>query len=149
MKSNIKPHINQYYLTVLNDMLGVLDNSTPGKRQWYDSHRSGETYDYRSTIRSTFPSWSKFFYETTPKNKFLDYCIVDGPKPYEDGYFNGNTKELKRILINSRDGILSSYPRIQAAWDIAVSGYLNDIADLEEQYGERYYPDEVYEDFPF
>jgi hypothetical protein len=149
MKSNIKPHVNQYYLTVLDDMLGVLDRSTPGKKQWYDSHRSGETYDYRSTIRSTFPSWSKFFYEKPPKNKYIDYCTIDGPKPYEDGYFNGNTKELKRILRNSRNGKLSKYERISTAWEIAVLGFLSEIRDIEQQSGENYYPDEIFEEFPF
>ena len=139
---------NLYYLTVIDDMLGVLDNSTPGKRQWTHDNVTGLP-DYGSTIRSTFPDWSKFFYEKTPKNKYIDYCIVDGPKPYEDGYFNGNTKELKRILRNSRNGRLSKYDRISTAWEIAVLGFLSEIRDIEEQYGESYYPDEIFEECPF
>lgn len=130
-------------------MVSMLDNSTPGKRSWNESSKPGWSYDYGSTVRSTFPDWAKFFYVKTPKNKYLDYCIVDGPKPYEHEYFNGNTQELKRLLNNSSKGILSKSTRIQSAWIIAVSGFLQDIEDFEELYGEKYYSDEIYEDFPF
>jgi len=144
----IKPYINPYYLTVIDDMINILDNSEPGKRRWTHDEVTGLP-NYSATTRSTFPDWSKFFYVKTPKDRYIDYCIVNGPKPHDHGYFNGNTKELKRILNNSKDGVLSNYDRIQKAWEIAVSGFLDDLADFEELHGERYYPDEVYEDFPF
>jgi hypothetical protein len=144
----IKPYINPYYLTVIDEMISRLDNSKPGKRRWTHDEVTGLP-NYSTTERSTFPDWSKFFYVKTPKDKYIDYCIVDGPNPYDDDYFNGNTKELKRLLNNSKDGVLSKYPRIIKAWEIAIHGFLDDIRDFEDQYNESYYSDEVYNDFPF
>ncbi len=144
----IKPAINLYYLQVLEDMQNILKNSTPGKRRWTLDPVTGAP-DYGSTERSTFPIWSKFFYETTPKNDKIKYCQVDGPKPYEDGFFNGNTKEFLRILNRAENGYMSDYIRIRTAFDIAVQGYLSEIRDFEEQYGETYYQEELFEECPF
>ena len=140
--------INPYYLQVLEDMQNILKNSTPGKRRWTLDSVTGQP-DYSLTERSTFPKWSKFFYETTPKNNKIKYLQVDGPKPYEDGYFNGNTKELLRILRNSEEGILSDYPRIRTAWIFAIEGYLSEISDWEQENQCNYYDYENLQEFPF
>lgn len=131
-------NINDYYLTILSDMIVILNNSENGRRQWTADPITGYN-DYTSTLRSTFPDWSKFFFIKTPRKEQLDYCIVDGPKPFEDGYFNGSSRELKQILDTSKDGIMSKYPRIIAAWDIAIEGYFDYIRDFEEEYGESFY----------
>ncbi|WP_373073861.1 hypothetical protein [Sulfurimonas sp.] len=144
----IKPYINLYYLQVLDDMQNILKNSTPGKRRWTLDPVTGLP-DYGMTERSTFPDWSKFFYETTPKNDKIKYCQVNGPRPYEDGYFNGNTKEFLRILRNAEKGYMSNYCRIRAAFDQSVHGYLSEIRDFEEQYGETYYQEELLDECPF
>lgn len=145
---NIKPAINPYYLQVLEDMQNILKSSTPGKRRWTLDPVTGQP-DYSMTERSTFPQWSKFFYETTPKNDKIKYLQVDVPKPYEDGYFNGNTKEFLRILSRAEKGYMSDYPRIVAAFDIAVHGYLQEVSDWEYEYQEPYYDYESLKEFPF
>ena len=144
----MKVNINPYYLQVLEDMQTILKNSTPGKRRCTLDNVTGLP-DYSMTERSTFPQWSKFFYETTPKNDKIKYLEVGGPRPYEDGYFNGNTKEFLRILRNSEDGILSDYPRIQTAWTIAVENYLQEIKDWEYENQSDYYDYESLKGFPF
>lgn len=145
---NIKPAINPYYLQVLEDMQSILKQSTPGKRRWTLDPITGQA-DYRMTERSTFPSWSKFFYETTPKKDQWVYCQVGGPRPYENGYFNGNTKEFLRILSRAEKGYMSDYPRIVAAFDISVQGYLSEIRDWEYENQADYYDYESLKEFPF
>ena len=140
--------INPYYLQVLEDMQNILKNSTPGKRRWTLDSVTGQP-DYSLTERSTFPQWSKFFYETTPKKEQIKYLEVGSCKPYEDGYFNGNTKEFLRILRNSEDGILSDYPRINSAWSIAIDNYLSEIRDWEYENNQDYYDYKNLQEFPF
>lgn len=144
----IKPAINPYYLQVLEDMQTILKQSTSGKRRWTLDPVTGQT-DYGMTERSTFPQWSKFFYETTSKNDKVKYLQVDGPRPYEDGYFNGNTKEFLKILSRAEKGYMSDYPRIVAAFDIAVQSYLQEINAWEYKNQSDYYDYESLKEFPF
>lgn len=144
----MKVNINPYYLQVLEDMQNILKNSTPGKRRWTLDPVTG-TPDYSQTERSTFPNWSKFFYEQPPKKDKWKYCQIDGPKAYEDGFYNGNTKEFLRILRNSENGKLSNYPRIRSAWIIAIEGYLSEIKDWEYENQEEYYDYKNLNKFPF
>lgn len=140
--------INPYYLQVLEDMQNILKNSTPGKRRWTFDNVTGQP-DYSQTERSTFPNWSKFFYEKTPKNKRWIYYDVNGDKPYQHGYYNGNTKELLNILNNSRNGYLSKSSRVRTAWIFAIHGYLEEVSQWEQENNENYYDYDQLKEFPF
>jgi len=125
--------INSYYLKFIDSMIQQLGVSIPGQRRWVFDQSTG-AYDYSATIRSTFPMWSKFFYIKTPKKlKGLIY------EPYNEGYFNGNTSELIKLLINSTKGSLSKSPRLRLAFDLAISGFYDEIYEFEYQYGEPYF----------
>ncbi len=143
----IEPAINPYYLQVLEDIQSILKNSTPGKRIWTLDSVTGQP-DYSQTERSTFPSWCKFWYVRTPKKERIKYIIEDR-EPYEDGYYNGNTRDLLKMLVNSESGYVSMKPRTQTAWDLIVQGFLEDVKDWEYENQSDYYNYESLKDFPF
>ena len=89
--------INNYYLSVLNNMITYLENSEAGKRRWSTAPASLYT-DYSSTTRSTFPDWTKFFFVKTPKDERLKYLEINSTAKYLDGYYHGSKSEFRHIL---------------------------------------------------
>ena len=123
--------LNEYYLDTMDGIIGRLNYSSPGKRLWCESNKPGWGYDYSLTERSTFPDWIKFWFQYTPKRERFEY-FISGREPYEDGYFNGNTKELWGLLNRARNtGVISKRSkRVLTAFDYIVSGYLEEIEYL-------------------
>lgn len=126
----ITSHLNDYYEKFITAMIRQIEVSTPGKRAWTMDHLGN--CDYSPTTRSTFPDWSKFFYVTTSRSH------KTGSIPYEDGYFNGNTKELLRMLNTAKIGRAPKTDRLRAAFDIAISGFYEYMYEFEMEYGEAY-----------
>lgn len=126
----IEPHLNDYYKKFITAMIRQIEVSTPGKRRWV--HTSDGSIDYSATTRSTFPEWSKFFFVTTPRSHKTT------PNPYEDGYFNGNAKELLRMLNTAKLGRAPKTERLRAAFDIAISGFYDYMYEFEMEWGESY-----------
>jgi hypothetical protein len=95
---------------------------------WVESSNPEWAFDYGVTEHSTFPDWIKFWFIPTPKAERLNYVEVGGKQPYEDGYFNGNTKELWPLLKRARNrGFISKKSkRVQVAFDMIVQGYLEE-----------------------
>jgi hypothetical protein len=116
----IEPAVNPYYLQVLEDIQNILKSSTPGKRIWTLDEVTGSP-NYSQTQRSTFPHWSKFWYVNTPRKERINYILEDR-QPYEDGYYNGNTRDLLRVLENSKSGCVSKRTRTLTAWDNVIQG---------------------------
>ncbi len=130
-------NLSKYYTDILEEIIGYIKSSYPGKRYWTPDSVTGLN-DYSMTERSTFPDWVKFWYEKTPKRERFEYYI-SGKDPYEDGYFNGNTRDLLIMLNRAKDkGIVSKRSmRVLTAFDNIVSGYLEEREYLEEYYSER------------
>ncbi len=128
----MKVALNDYYLDTIDGIIGRLKHSTPGRRVWYESSTPGWSYDYTGTERSTFPDWISFWFRYTPKRERIEY-IISNREPYEDGYFNGNTKELWGLLNRARNtGVISKRSkRILVAFDYIVSGYLEEFEYLD------------------
>ncbi len=128
-------HINDYYKTIIEDMIGQIKSSTPGQRRWRCTHDYfGEQdlqLDYSLTTRSTFPNWSKFFYEKTPKKERFNYKFIYDTSAYADGYFNGNTRELLGLLKKLLHGQIYCSERQLCAIDIMLKGMLDYIAEYE------------------
>lgn len=113
--------------SILNGMLVMLQNSQPGKRLWYSSYDGYVTY---SKIESTFPDWSKFFFVKTPKRERSKY-FLSGRKPYKDGYFNGNKKQLMSIIENfKKSGKQPRSERQRLVLDICIQGYEDFCKDI-------------------
>jgi hypothetical protein len=143
----IEPAVNPYYLQVLEDIQNILKSSTPGKRIWTLDEVTGSP-NYSQTQRSTFPHWSKFWYVNTPRKERINYILEDR-QPYEDGYYNGNTRDLLRVLENSKSGCVSKRTRTLTAWDNVIQGFLADVKDWEYENQSEYYDYESLKDFPF
>jgi len=143
----IEPEINPYYLTVLDDMIRIIESGEAGKRIWSIDDITGQC-DYSQTKRSTFASWCKFFYVKTPKKKRINYIIND-TKPFKDGYFNGNTITLIGILEKYKLGYESKSERVREAFATCVYGYMEDVKDWEYENKESYFDAEVFEEMPF
>lgn len=137
-------NVNNYYLETLDDMIGYLERSTPGERRWrYDVDYFGDDtgfVDYSSTLRSTFPNWTKFFFEKIPKKQILDYKEVGHNKPFEDGYFHGSKFEFVGMLTRAKSGKLSRSNRLVRAFDLSIAGYFDFIKDWEQEHQETYQP---------
>lgn len=123
--------INSYYTYIIEDMISEIKTSIPGKRRWRTLNDG--TIDYSITERSTFPIWSKFFYESTPAKLTQYYKYHSKIKNYEHGYFNGNTRELLTILNNALTGKAPKTKRGRCAFDIMLKNKLEEIKDFEEQ----------------
>ena len=147
MTPKIKPAINMYYWEVLQDMINIIQSSTAGKRQWTKCFVTGYC-DYSISAKSTFPDWIKFWYVSTPIKKRFKYLDTRF-KPYEDGYFNGNTKEILAILENYKNGYESKSPRVRQAFSLALHGYLSEIKDWEHLNNQQYYSDDLFNEIPF
>lgn len=76
-KNNIKCNLSEYYIKIVKDMINQLLCSTPWKRLWEKNFntRNNYTYDYSSTIRSTYPDWSKFAFERSIYTKKIPVNI--------------------------------------------------------------------------
>lgn len=122
----MKCHINNYYKYIIEDMIGQIKSSTPGKRRW---RLRDEIWDYSITERSTFPDWSKFFYEQTPKN--YKHRYNSNFVAYEHGFFNGNTREILDILNKLLHGQIYTSKRRYEAIDIMIKGMLDYIKGFE------------------
>lgn len=127
----MKIEINDYYTNIITDIIIWLQNCTPGKRKWCDTDIPGWNYDYRSTERSTFPDWLSFWYKKPPRNNIYKYN--HNYVAYENGYFNGNTRELLSILKRAKtSGMISKKSkRIQIAFDIIIDGYFTEMKEME------------------
>ena len=143
---NIKPAINEYYLEIISSMIAMIENSEAGKRMWQSDEVTGRC-DYSLTTRSTYPTWCKFYYVRTPKKKRMDYIFDDTRKPYQDGYFNGATKDLIGIFKMYKKGYMSKSERVQIIFDDCVAGYMDDLKEIE--YINAQYEDNANSDFNF
>lgn len=81
--------------------------------------------------RTTYPDYLRFFFVKTPKGYI-------GDKQYKDGYYNGNRRELLRILRNWRLGIISSERLQYVSKDLFYLWYHHQ-NDFEAEYGEKYF----------
>ena len=106
--------------SMLKGMLIMLQQSQPGKRLWYSDYDGYITY---SSIESTFPDWSRFFFIKTPKRERSKY-FLSGGKPHKDGYFNGNKKELISIITKFLEtGKTPKRERQRIALELSIQGY--------------------------
>ena len=125
----MKVAINDYYKYVIEDMISEIQIATPGKRAWYGQDFGN---NYSITERSTFPLWSKFFYEHTPKRLKAYYKYDTSSKAYEDGYYNGNTRELLVLLYTALNGLAPYSQRQLSAFDLMLKGKFEEIREFEE-----------------
>ena len=125
----MKVAINDYYKYVIEDMISEIQIATPGKRAWYGQDFGN---NYTITERSTFPLWSKFFYEHTPKRLIAHYKHNISSKAYEDGYYNGNTRELLVLLYTALNGSAPYSQRQLSAFDLMLKGKFEEIREFEE-----------------
>lgn len=125
----MKVAINDYYKYVIEDMISEIQIATPGKRAWYGQDLEN---NYSITERSTFPLWSKFFYEHTPKRLKAHYKHDASSKAYEDGYYNGNTRELLVLLYTALNGLTPYSQRQLSAFDLMLKGKFEEIREFEE-----------------
>lgn len=126
----MKVAINDYYKYVIEDMISEIQIATPGKRMWRYQEDLGNNYTI--TERSTFPLWSKFFYEHTPKRLKAHYKHDTSSKAYEDGYYNGNTRELLVLLYTALNGLAPKSQRQLSAFDLMLKGKFEEIREFEE-----------------
>lgn len=127
---NIKPAINDFYIETLNDMIRVIEMSEAGKRMWTICEVTGRC-DYSLTKRSTYPNWCKFYYVRTPKRERIKYILDDARKPFEDGYFNGATKDLIGIFEMYKKGYVSKSKRVQIIFENCIDGYFDELREIE------------------
>lgn len=132
----MKVAINDYYKYVIEDMISEIKIATPGKRAWYCQDLEN---NYSGTIRSTFPLWSKFFYEHTPKRLIPHYKYDTSSKAYEDGYYNGNTRELLVLLYTALNGLAPNSERQLSAFDLMLKGKFEEIREFEEINNHSYF----------
>ena len=133
----MKVAINNYYKYVIEDMISEIQIATPGKRAWYGQDFSGNLHYV--TERSTFPLWSKFFYEHTPKRLKAHYKHNISSKAYEDGYYNGNTRELLVLLYTALNGLAPYSQRQLSAFDLMLKGKFEEIREFEERTNHSYF----------
>ena len=140
--------LNNYYFTIINDILTSIIISKNGKRHWF---YQDDKLNYSLSTESTYPDYLKFFFVKTPKNLRINYLEESSKESWEDGYFNGNRRELLRIFKSALDGYAPKSKRLQTAFDMILEGYFKHINDFEEQYKERFYSfDELdFTPFPF
>jgi hypothetical protein len=129
----MKVAINDFYKYVIEDMISEIKIATPGKRAWTDN------LDYTITERSTFPLWCKFFYTHTPKRLIQHYKHHSCNKSYEDGYYNGNTRELLVLLYTALNGLAPSSKRQLSAFDLMLKCKFEEIRAFEEQNQHSYF----------
>jgi hypothetical protein len=132
----MKVAINNYYRYVIEDMISEIKIATPGKRAWYTQDF---TNNYTITERSTFPLWSKFFYEHTPKRLIAHYKHDTSSKSYEDGYYNGNTRELLVLLYTALNGLAPKSERQSLAFNLMLKGKFEEIREFEERNNHSYF----------
>lgn len=132
----MKVAINDYYKYVIEDMVSEIKIATPGKRAWYCQDLEN---NYTITERSTFPLWSKFFYEHTPKRLKAHYKYDTSSKAYEDGYYNGNTRELLVLLYTALNGLAPYSQRQLSAFDLMLKGKFEEIREFEERNNHSYF----------
>lgn len=137
-QNKIKPAINLYYLEVIDDMIRIIKNSESGKRIWDKCEITGRC-DYGQTKRSTYPHWCKFYYVQTPKKEKINYILNPNRKPFEDGYFNGATDDLIKIMQRYKKGYCSRSKRVQIIFETCLAGFMQDVKDWEHENGEAYY----------
>lgn len=139
----MKVAINEYYKYVIEDMISEIKIATPGQRigrYSCDYYGEPDAYiDYSGTIRSTFPLWSKFFYEHTPKRLQARYKHDTSSKAYEDGYYNGNTRELLVLLYTALNGLAPKSKRQSSAFDLMLKGKFEEIREFEEINNHSYF----------
>ena len=130
----MKVAINDYYKYVIEDMISEIKIATPGKRMWEKgcNYLCDGGINYTITERSTFPLWSKFFYEHTPKRLKAHYKHDTSSKAYEDGYYNGNTRELLVLLYTALNGSAPYSQRQLSAFDLMLKGKFEEIREFEE-----------------
>lgn len=126
----MKCHINNYYKTIVEDMIGQILNSVPGKRIWLTDPITGYN-DYSLSIKSTYPTWCRFFHNHTPKNypERYDLDFV----AYEHGFYNGNTREILILLNKLLLGEIYTSERRYSAIDLMFKGIAEYIEEYEYQ----------------
>ena len=71
----IKCCLSEYYIERVNYMIREILSSKPWKRAWEEivwwSNSKWWFYNYNLTEKSTFPEWSKFFFEKSKYSKEL------------------------------------------------------------------------------
>ena len=116
----IKVALNEYYLSVIDAIISHVSISQGGKRYW-DNNGSWWKDD------TTYPHYVRFFFV----NKGMKKCK-------EGEVFNGNRKELLRLLNKARTGVLSKSDRLRTAFDYIVIGHLLELEDIKREEEARY-----------
>jgi len=143
----IKCCLSEYYIKMVNDMVNQILNSSPWKRMWTEAQINNKwwSYDYWVTQRSSFPDWSKFFFE---KNKYTNninlWEILENWKILLEKWYNWNSKEFISILKKSYNKPLTE--RQWNALEEAFKNFINYIEDYEYLYWEKYISDEIIEE---
>ncbi len=137
----MKVILNQFYISQVKAILAIIDKSKGGKKIILPPLK-GEN-DYLIQVdRTTYPDFIRFFFVKSPKDRYIEY-------PYLEGYYNGNRKELLRILNNL---ILGKVRTERQEYFIEQLFYLWYwyIRDFEEENNEKYFEwsEEDYEEIP-
>lgn len=137
MTRKIKPFINYYFFAHIEDMINQLKKSEPGKRILVFS---GYNVDSIYSEKSTFPEWSKFFFE---KSKYKNGILI------EKGFWS-NKKRFIELLIKSIDGKPLTINQ-QNAFDIALDGYFEWLERWEIESETSYFDfnESDYSEIPF
>lgn len=140
-KNDMKIALSEYYINIIKDMVSQLLSSIPWKRKWVnaDTNNKWWYYDYRCTQRSTFPDWSKFFFEKsifTNKYEKGNNEILENWKILVEKKFNWNSKELISILEKSlvKDLTERQWNALEQAFE-NFNDYMN---NYYEMYQEEY-----------
>jgi hypothetical protein len=107
-----------------------------GKRIWID--KADGTKDYNVSTETNYPEWIRFYFEKTPKkerNKYEKWGDLGRKEiyPWENGYFNGNRKELLYTLENASNGKLPRKNRMLFILNEVYNNFEIDFDELENQ----------------
>jgi len=143
---NMKCHLSEFYIKIVNDMVNQILHSQPWKRIWIDTWINDKwwTYDYTMTQRSTFPDWAKFFFEKYKYTKNIKlWEILENWKILLEKWYNWNSKEFRAILKKSLIKPLTE--RQWNALEEAFNNFFEYIEEFEHINWEKYFFDEINE----
>lgn len=133
--------LNQFYIKQLLAMYNHAEASKGGMKKFLPPLK-GENDGVIVYERTTYPDYLRFFFVKTPK----DYI---GDKQYQDGYYNGNRRELLRVLRNLRLGKIKTERLEYFSKDLFYLWY-HHLNDFEAEYHEKYFhwSQEDFEEIP-
>jgi len=146
-KNNIKCCLSEYYIKIVKDMIGQLLNSKPGRRLWNEIEQNNQWWfnDYRVTERSTFPDWSKFFFEKSIySKKEINWItsITDDWRYLIEKWYNWSSREFINILNKSFEKWLTE--RQWNAMEDAFSNFIDYVNQHEKFWKEDYFQKKDY-----